>query len=147
MGKWDSFNEKVNNAELEQQLKEARENNIELPNGEYVVKIEKMAVVPTKSDGRPMFSVMCRIMEGEHKKKCLFMNKVIAGTKNDGSMIAAVEGWLAKLKFPFPTIFNDSYDDFENLVMDCMEDIEGVEIRVSYNAKAFNSISILEVLE
>ena len=145
MGKWDEFNKKVDAAELAKQMEEARKNNVEVPKGKYVGVIEKMEIKETK-DGRPMFAVQFRITDGEMKKKCVFLNRVIAGTKNDFAMIAGVESWLEKLQCEFETKFNGSYDDFANLIMDVMEDIDGVYIEIEYDPKAFNTISILEVL-
>ena len=95
---------KFDNVINEEQLKQIDEakknnnsNNTELPKGDYTVKIEKMELGSTK-DGRPMFKVMCRVIEGKYKKCCMFMNRVVYGTTNDANMIASVLGWLANLE-------------------------------------------------
>ena len=109
------FDATINEAELSKQLEEAKNNapqgeGLETPAGNYVAKIEKMEVGATK-DGRPMFKVMLRVVEAgemakddvieylshfKNKKPCLFMNRVIYGTKNDANMIQSVIGWLQK---------------------------------------------------
>ena len=80
------------------------------------VKIEKMELAATK-DGRPMFKVQCRILDGEFKKWCLFMNRVIYGTKNDANMIASVLGWLDKLGSETIPEFKN-YSQFAENVLD-----------------------------
>ena len=68
---------KFDNVINEEQLKQIDEakknnnsNNTELPKGGYTVKIEKMELGST-NDGRPMFKVMCRIIEGKYKNCCM----------------------------------------------------------------------------
>jgi hypothetical protein len=110
------------------------------------VKIEKMELGATK-DGRPMFKVQCRILEGEFKKWCIFMNRVIYGTKNDANMINSVIGWLQKLETQTPVVFKN-YSQFADVVLDVFEEVaDAVELDVAYDPNAFNSISIEEVFD
>ena len=144
---------KFDNAINEEQLKQIDEakknnnnNNTELPKGDYTVKIEKMELGATK-DGRPMFKVMCRVIEGKYKKCCMFMNRVVYGTTNDTNMIASVLGWLGKLETEVKPEFK-SYSQFAENILDIFEEVEGaVELDVLYDSKAFNSISIKEVFD
>jgi hypothetical protein len=144
------FDATINEAELSKQLEEAKNNapqsDKEVPAGNYTVKIEKMELGATK-DGRPMFKVQCRILEGEFKKWCLFMNRVIYGTKNDANMIQSVIGWLQKLEPSMPVEFKN-YSQFSELVLDIFEEVaDAVELDVAYDPNAFNSISIEEVFD
>lgn len=144
------FDAKINEAELAKQLEEAKNNapqsDREVSAGNYTVKIEKMELGATK-DGRPMFKVQCRILEGEFKKWCLFMNRVIYGTKNDANMISSVIGWLQKLEPSVPVEFKN-YSQFSELVLDIFEEVaDAVELDVYYDPEAFNSISIEEVFD
>ena len=160
------FDATINEAELSKQLEEAKNNapqgdGLETPAGDYVAKIEKMEVGATK-DGRPMFKVQLRVIEaGENakddvteylshfkaKKPCLFMNRVIYGTKNDANMIQSVIGWLQKLE-PSVTVEFKNYSQFADLVLDIFEEVaDAVELEVAYDPKAFNSISISEVFD
>ena len=144
---------KFDNVINEEQLKQIDEakknnnnNNTELPKGDYTVKIEKMELGATK-DGRPMFKVMCRVIEGKYKKCCMFMNRVVYGTTNDTNMIASVLGWLGKLETEVKPEFK-SYSQFAENILDIFEEVEGaVELDVLYDSKAFNSISIKEVFD
>lgn len=159
MSIFDKFDNQVNLAEIEKQKAAAAENNYEeVPAGEYIAKIEKMELGTTKTGDRPMFKVQMRLVEGEgpkeeeflakypKKKPCVFMNRVIYGTKNDGLMIAGVETWLNKIGFEEPVAFR-GYADFEQVIMDCAEACAGLEFKISYDPNAFNAITIEEVFE
>jgi hypothetical protein len=144
------FDSAINEAELAKQLEEAKNNpqqtDREVPKGSYTVKIEKMELGATK-DGRPMFKVQCRILDGEFKKWCLFMNRVLYGTKNDANMISSVIGWLEKLEAGIDLEFKN-YSQFADLVLDIFEEVaDAVELDVEYDPDAFNSISIKEVFD
>ena len=74
------------------------------------------------------------------------MNRVIYGTKNDASMIQSVEGWLAKLECDFPTHF-ESYSQFNDVLLDVAEDVDGLEMLVKYDPDAFNNVSLICVFD
>ena len=154
------------NEDMSKSIKEAKNNapqgdGLETPAGEYVAKIEKMELGATK-DGRPMFKVQLRVIEAgegasdevveylshfKTKKPCLFMNRVIYGTKNDANMIASVLGWLEKLDSGIEVEFKN-YSQFSELVLDIFEEVaDAVELAVEYDPNAFNSISITEVFD
>ena len=154
------FDAAVNMDQLQKDINEAKENGYgdfgSLPKGEYIVGLENMEIGATK-DGRPIFKVQCRVIEAldvegqeylshfKNKKPCMFMNRVIYGTKNDGNMINSVIGWINKLDIEAEF---KSYSQFNDLVLDIAEDVvEHVELKVAYDEKAFNSISILEVYD
>lgn len=161
--KWDNS---INGEEMTKQIEEAKANPPqgdfgELPAGKYTVKIEKMEVRATK-DGRPMFAVQCRVIGAaedakddvveylskfKSKMPCMFMNRVLAGTKNDANMIASVMGWLDKLESDTRPEFK-SYSQFADTVLDIFEEVaDAVELDVEYDADKFNSITILEVFD
>lgn len=135
---------------------------LDTPAGNYIVRIEKMELGATKEGGRPMFKVMCRVVEaGENataevteylshfkaKKPCLFMNRVIYGTKNDANMIASVLGWLDKLETETRAEFKN-YSQFSECILDIFEEVaDAIELDVTYDADKFNSIEINEVFD
>lgn len=147
------FDEQVNLDELTQNTKEIKANGgvgnfADIEKGTYHGKVEKLEVGTTK-DGRPMLKCQFRITEEPHKKSCLFMNRVIYGTKNDANMIASAIGWLESLE-PSEDIGDvefESYSQFADLVLDIAEDIAELEYDVYYDPDAFNNISIAEVYE
>lgn len=151
------FDEQVNLDQLKADAAEAAKNGMgdypEIEDGTYVGRFEKLELGETK-DGRPMFKAMFRITEGEHAKSCLFMNRVIYGTKNDANMIGSVCGFLNNLDacneegIPIDTSF-ESYSQFNDLIMDVAEAIDdmGLEYEIEYVKDAFNNISIKEVFD
>ena len=153
MADFSKFDKQIDLAQLRKEAEEIKKNGgtgeyPEIEDGIYRGKFEKLEVGTTK-DGRPMLRAMFRIIEGAHKKQCLFMNRVLFGTKNDANMIASAEGWLESLEPSEdigPVVFK-GYDAFADLVMDIAEDISELEYDVAYDPDAFNSITIEEVYE
>lgn len=156
MSKFEQFNKAINKEQLKKDIEKAKENEYkEVPNGTYTVKIEKMEIGLTSANAKtpnaPMFKVQARITEGDYKKQCLFMNKVIYVADetekwNTGRAIQVVIGWLENLQSELPIIF-ENYDQFSDLVLDLAEECEGLEFEVEYDSKAFNSITIKDVWE
>ena len=161
---FEALDKKVNFEELNKGVDEAIKNGgtgdfPELPKGKYVVQIEKMEIGETK-DGRPMLKVMCRVQDAldvdgndealqyfdnytGKKKPCMFMNRVLYGTKNDANMIASAVGWLNSLEPQDTTAVFETYSQFNDCVLDIFEEIENaVEFDVTYDPDAFNSIHI-----
>lgn len=164
-----ALDKKVNFEELNANIKEAEENGgtgnyEELPKGEYMVRIEKLEIGETK-DERPMLKVMARVQEAVSedeaenknddalrffdnykgkKKPCIFMNRVLYGTKNDANMIASAVGWLNSLEPQDTTATFETYSQFNDCVLDIFEEIENaVEFHVLYDPDAFNSIRVI----
>ena len=147
------FDNQVNLDQLKKDAEEIKKNGgtgdfPEIEEGVYTGKIEKLEVGSTK-DGRPMLKVQFRITQNPHKNSCLFMNRVLFGTKNDANMIASALGWLETLEPSEevgPIIFQ-SYSQFSDLVLDIAEDIAELEYDVDYDPDAFNNISIAAVYD
>ena len=145
------FDQQVDTKKLAQEAEEIKKNGgagdfPEIEEGNYVCKVEKLEIKETK-DGRPMLSAMFRIIEGKHKKQCLFFNRVLYGTQNDANMIAGALTWLDELESEVGPIVFESYSKFSDLVMDIAEDISELVYEVHYDPKAFNSIKVDAVYE
>lgn len=141
-----ALDREVDQEQLRKDVEEAKNNSGDIPKGTYIVGIDKMEIRAMK-DGRPMFFIQCRVKEGKYKNKCVFMNRVIYGTKNDGSMIQSVITLLDKLETETIPEFN-GYQDFVDVVADIYEEIQGkVECEINYDKDAFNSVSIKEVFD
>ena len=150
------FDTKINQEQFKKDLEQAKQNAgddyPEVPEGKYTVKIERMEIRPTKN-GEPMFSCMCRIIEGEHKKQCVFFNRKIYGNKetdtwNDAKAVQTVIGWLDKLETEtVPEFIN--YTQFNECVLDIFDECEEykLELKIDYDPDGFNPIKILEVYE
>lgn len=150
------FDAKLDKEQFKKDLEQAKQNAgddyPEVPKGEYTVKIERMEIRPTKN-GEPMFSAMCRIIEGEHKKQCVFFNRKIYGNKesdkwNDAKAVQTVIGWLDKLETETVPEFI-SYSQFNECVLDIFDECEEykLELKIDYDPDGFNPIKILEVYE
>lgn len=153
MADFSKFDKQIDLAQLRKEAEEIKKNGgtgeyPEIEEGIYRGKFEKLEVGTTK-DGRPMLRAMFRITEGQHKKRCLFMSRVLYGTKNDANMIASAEGWLESLEpsEDVGDVIFKGYSEFADLVMDIAEDISELEYDVNYDPDAFNSITIEEVYE
>lgn len=145
------FDQQVDTKKLAQEAEEIKKNGgagdfPEIEEGDYVCKVEKLEIRETK-DGRPMLSAMFRIMEGKHKKQCLFFNRVLYGTQNDANMIAGALTWLDELEPEVSPIVFEGYSQFNDLVMDIAEDISELTYDIHYNPKAFNSVKVNSVYE
>lgn len=60
--------------ELKNQQEKAKE-FAEVPDGVYTCKLEKLELGESKT-GKPMIKGMFRILRGDHKNQCLFVNQV-----------------------------------------------------------------------
>ena len=160
MSMFDKFDKEIDMKKIEQQKKEAAEQGSfeEVPAGKYIAKIENMELGMTKKDNRPMFKIQMRLVEGcgdmeeqflskyKKKKPCIFMNRVIYGTKNDGGMISSVETFLNKLGLDQTFVFS-GYERFANDIADAAEACESLEFEVEYDDSKFNSISVTDVFD
>ena len=136
----------LNQKEIAQNIQKAKEQSGDVPKGSYTVGIDKMEVRATK-DGRPMFFIQARIKEGKYKNHCLFLNRVLYGTKNDANMISSVLTMLEKFETETTPEFK-TYSQFVDNVADIYEEVQGnVECDIEYDPDAFNSISIKEVFD
>lgn len=147
-----AFDQQVNLDQLKADADEIKKNGgtgdyPEIEAGTYHGKIEKLELGATK-DNRPMMKVQFRITEDPHKNQCLFMNRVLYGTKNDANMVASALGWLETLEpsEDISVVF-ESFSQFSELCLDIAEDIAELEYEVEYDPNKFNNISITEVFE
>lgn len=142
---------------LQDDVKNAKEYE-DVPNGDYIVSVDKMEVKTTKAGDKLMFAVQMSIKENSDGSKSnqngrkIFFNRVISGNRvseswNDGKAIKSVITWLDKLGTDLiPEFVN--YSDFAELVLDIFQEIQGkVELDVTYKASDFNPVSINEVYD
>lgn len=147
-----AFDNKVNLSELQKEVQEAKDTEyVDVPDGTYVVSIEKMEIKLTNAKDKLMFAVQCKIKEGEQKGRMIFFNRVISGNSSpkwtDGQAIKSVCTWLDKLETEtIPEFVN--YGDFADCVLDIFQEVQGkVEAEVEWAAKKFNRITIKEVFD
>ena len=150
-----AFDSKVDLAALQKEVEEAKDADFaDVPDGKYIVSIEKMEIKLTKAQDKLMFAVQCKIKEGEQANRMIFFNRVISGNKvsenwNDGRAIKSVCTWVNKLiaEDDTPVEFVN-YADFADQILDVFQSIQGaIEVEVDYKADAFNPITIKEVFD
>lgn len=119
------FNKKFPADQMKKQIKEAEENGGDfdkLPDGEYIVKLEKMELGQSQK-GALMIKAQFRIQTGEHKKQCIFVNRVLTGTKNDGFMMMKANEFLESLDSGIEVAFED-WEQYNDLILDIAEAIQ-----------------------
>lgn len=150
-----AFDDKVDLAALQKEVEEAKDSDFgDVPDGKYIVGIEKMEIKLTKAQDKLMFAVQCKIKEGEQKNRMIFFNRVISGNKNsenwnDGRAIKSVCTWVNELlgEDEEPVVFVN-YQDFADQILDVFQSIQNnIEVEVTYAAKNFNPIKIEEVFD
>ena len=150
-----AFDEKVDLTALQKEVDEAPDTDFaDVPDGVYIVSIEKMEIKQTKAKDKLMFAVQCKIKEGDQQGRMIFFNRVISGNKttekwNDGRAIKSVYTWVNELlsKDDDPVVFVN-YTDFAGQILEVFQSIQGaIELEVKYAANAFNPITINEVFD
>jgi hypothetical protein len=138
------------------QAKENTYDNTPLPAGEYYVKVEKIELGETKKEPvRPMGKIQFRILEGQHKNKCLFWNKILVGYDKEGKLTALglkiFDDFLNSLEPTFEVSFSKckkGFEDYKELLLDVAEDIEKLTytIELTYNGD-FPNYKVVDVFE
>ena len=147
------FEEKVDLNALQKEVAEAKEFE-DVPDGTYIVGIEKMEIVETKAGDKLMFTVSAKVKEGEYAGRFLkFFNRVIYGNTSpkwtDGQAIKSVCTWVNKLiaEDDAPVEFIN-YKDFADQILDVFQSVkDSIELEVDYKGENFNPITIKEVFD
>ena len=94
---------------------------------------------------------MFRIVDsfnGKNKNRCLFFNRKIAGTKNDGNMVRSAIGWLNSLEPSVPIDGFTTYTALNQQVEDISDELVGaVQYKINYDSTKFNNISVEEAYD
>jgi len=154
---FDKFDKMVNNTEIKKQMEAAPEYD-DVPEGTYMVIIDKMEIKPTKAGDKLIFAVQFSITDTidapkKQDKRKLFFNRVICGNKtterwNDGVAIKGVISWIEKLLDDGDGIEFKSYSQFADEVLDIYQDIcPNIELKIDYDPEAFNPVTIIEVFD
>lgn len=146
------FQEQFPAEQMSAAIKEAKENGggdyDKLPEGVYRCKIDKMEMRESRK-GAPMCSIQFRITAGDYKKHCLFYNRVLAGTKNDGFMIKGCNDFLQSLDSGLDVEFK-GWEQYNDLILDIFEAVSEEPpleymVSVKYNGD-FAELTIKEVI-
>ena len=145
---FEKWNKSIDLQGLKNDIESASQNNngnyVEVPVGNYEVKITKAEVKATKN-GDPMVSIWFKILEGDYKDRLIFMNQVIT----QGFQLKIVNEFLRSLETGLSIEFID-YEQYNDLLMDVCEAIEEqkLEYLLEYGEnKGFNTFKISEIFE
>lgn len=149
-----AFDDKIDLQELQNEVQNAPDNDFDdVPDGTYIIGIEKMEIKLTKAQDKLMFAVQAKIKEGKLENRMIFFNRTISGNRSpkwtDGQAIKSVCTWVNYLiaEDQEPVTFVN-YTDFADQILDVFQSIQGkIEIEVDYKADAFNPITIKEVFD
>ena len=147
MDMFEKWNSNVDLAGLQQDIKDAQDNNREyeeVPHGEYEVKLDKLELKATKK-GDPMVSAWFTILNGKYKKSKLFMNQVVT----QGFQIHIVNNFLKSMGTDLVIEFVD-YKQYAELLLDVAEfcDENNLEFAIKYeDNKGYDKFTITEVFE
>lgn len=141
------FQEQFPAAEMTKAVEQAKENGgyEKIPDGEYRCKVEKMELRESKN-GAPMCSIMFRIVAGDHKKQCIFYNRVLAGTKNDGFMMKSNNDFLDSLDSGVPVSF-ESWEQYNDLILDIAEAIDADKLEYMVAVTTDGKYQTLEIVD
>jgi len=142
------WNAAIDAEKMEKDLEEIKKNGggdyPEIEPGEYVVKVEKMELKASKK-GDPMLSIMFRIVEGEHKKACIFYNQVIL----QAFQIHLANEFLNSMDTDVEAAFHGNYEEYNNIILDIAEACDKLEFLLEYgeNSKGYKTYKIKEVYD
>ena len=147
MNIFEKWNSNIDLAGLQQDIKDAQDNNKEfeaVPHGEYEVKLDKLELKATKK-GDPMVSAWFTILNGKYKNSKLFMNQVVT----QGFQIHIVNEFLRSMGTDLNIEFVD-YQQYADLLLDVAEfcDANNLEFAIKYeDNKGYDKFTITEVFE
>ena len=147
MDMFEKWNSNIDLAGLQQDIKDAQDNNKEfeaVPHGEYEVKLDKLELKATKK-GDPMVSAWFTILNGKYHNSKLFMNQVVT----QGFQIHIVNEFLRSMKTDIDVDFED-YKQYAELLLDVAEfcDANNLEFAIKYeDNKGYDKFTITEVFE
>ena len=151
---YSKWNEQFGGEEAIKALKEAEQNNQEfdeVPDGVYIYKLEKLELGAAKTSGKPMIKGQFRILEGQHKKQCLFVNQLFCRTdKGSGFPIHKGLEFLRSLQvFDSSEIdFSGDYRDFADLLLDIAENAEGMKFEVEKSKNGeYTQLEVTDVID
>ena len=149
---FNAWNEQFGGQQAVEDLKKAAENSgdyPDLPEGTYHCKIEKLELIESRKH-QPMIKGMFRIIEGAHKKQCLFYNQVFCRSANGNafSMHKGLEFLRSLQIFDDSEVdFDGNYADFNDLLLDMAEEAERAGMTFDISTEKDGEYTRLEVAE
>lgn len=144
---FDKWNQEFGGDEALKALEEAKKNNsqfAEVPDGTYTCKLEKLELAESKA-AKPMIKAQFRIMEGEFKKQCLFVNQVFT---RGFPQHKGLEFLRSLQIFDESEVdFDGDFKDFNDLLLDMAEEAEANNMRFRITKSQDGDYSRFEVVD
>lgn len=150
---FEKWNEAFGGEEAVKEIEKAKENANEyakLPEGTYLCKLEKLELGESKAH-KPMVKAMFRIVEGEHKKQCIFYNGVMVANNPEynGFMKHRVLEFLRSLQVldDADIDFDGNYAHFNDLLLDIAEAAEEDHLKFEINTEEDGEYTTITVTD
>lgn len=107
MSNWDEFDKMIDAKKLNADVASCNNNSYdELPSGSYEVTLDSMDMRRSKAHDYPMLSAVFTVLEGQFKRRKIFMNQVaIMCDENDKYRINTINHFLDSLDTGLPIAF------------------------------------------
>ena len=146
---FEKFNQMMDVAGLKKDVEAAKSGGgdfVEVPKGDYEVKIVKLEIGETgeksKNPGAPMAKVWFEILAGEYKGQKIFMNQMLTS----GFGIHKMNEFLESLETGALVVF-ENFQQYNDLFNQIFTDVDGVaEFQLSYgeNNKGYSTYTIVQ---
>lgn len=143
------FNEMFGGAEglkdLAKDVESAASSNgdfVEVPKGDYEVKVSKIELGAAKNSGAPMAKVWFDIVAGDFKGQKIFMNQMLS----TGFGIHKMNEFLTSLETGIPVVF-ENFEQYADVFAQIFTEVDGkAEYQLSYgeNNKGFATYTIVQ---
>lgn len=143
------FNEMFGGAEglkdLAKDVESAASNTgdfVEVPKGDYEVKVSKIELGAAKTSGAPMAKVWFDIVAGDFKGQKIFMNQMLTS----GFGIHKMNEFLTSLETGISVVF-ENFEQYADLFAQIFTEVDGkAEYQLSYgeNNKGFATYTIVQ---
>lgn len=151
---FEKWNKEFGGEQAVKDIEKAKENDFtELDEGTYVCKLEKLELGESKAH-KPMVKAMFRIVEGEHKKQCIFYNGVMVANNPEynGLMKHRVLEFLRSLNVldEADIDFDGNYAHFNDLLLDIAEAAEEDHLKFEVFTEKdgdYNKITVTDTFE
>lgn len=145
---FDKFNSMIDIEGLKQDVATAAASTgdfVEVPEGEYEVKVSKLELGESKTSHMPMAKVWFDIVAGEFKGQKIFMNQMLT----NGFGVHKMNELLTSLETGITVVF-ENFTQYAELMKQIFNEIDGkAEYQLSYgkNKKGFSTYTITQRFE
>ena len=140
------WNEDFGGEDAVKALKDAKENEYtEIPDGTYTCKLDKLELGESNKH-KPMIKGQFRVVEGKHKKQCLFLNQVVTA----GFPMHKGLEFLRSMQIldDSEIDFDGNYEHLNDLILDIAEEAEDLEFEIRKTKDGdFSRLEITDVFE